>query len=350
MLAATPTDHPMRTPVPARAAHCAGRLAAGALLLAAATGCGPTSFLITPVSADRKLAEHEVWRESVWATDKVLLLDLDGIISNTPRESFLGLPARNPVAVFKEKLDKAQRDRRVRAVVLRINSPGGGVTASDLMYSELRRFKQHRNVPVVACLMDTAASGGYYVACAADRIYAHPTSVTGSIGVIMIAPDLSGTMAKIGLRANIIKSGPLKDAGSPLREMRDEDRAVFERMVSSMYERFIQVVDEGRPNLDAAQVRQLADGRVYLGPQARELGLVDEIGTLADAVQSAKQAAGLGERPVVVVQYALPSAHRPNYYADTPVGGPQVHLVHIDLPEWLTSPAPQFLYLWAPGW
>lgn len=353
----------MHTNPPIRAARAAKRqwllaslhragtlalLAAGWLALAAAAGCGPTSFLITPVSPERKLAEFEVLRESVWASDKILLLDLDGLISNAPRHSLLGLPADNPVTLFKEKLDKAGRDPRVRAVVLRVNSPGGGVTASDLMYTELLRFKQRTQRPVVASFLDVAASGGYYVACAADRIYAAPTTVTGSIGVIMIAPDLSGTMAKIGLRANVIKSGPMKDAGSPLREMNPEDRAVFQSMIDRMYERFLSVVAQGRPQLGAERARQLADGRVYLGPEARENGLVDEIGSLYDAIDGARRAAKLEDEPIIVVQYAIPMAHRPNIYAESPPAEPQVNIVNIDLPEWLSSPAPQFLYLWSP--
>ncbi|MEP0847642.1 MAG: signal peptide peptidase SppA [Phycisphaerae bacterium] len=323
-------------------------LATGWLALAASVGCGPTSFLITPVSPQRALTEFEVLRESVWASDKVLLLDLDGLISNAPRRSLLGLPADNPVTLFKEKLDKAARDPRVRAVVLRVNSPGGSVTASDLMYTELTRFKQRTQRPIVASFLDVAASGGYYVACAADRIYASPTTVTGSIGVIMIAPDLSGTMAKIGLRANIIKSGPMKDAGSPLREMSPADRAVFQSMIDRMYARFLSVVEQGRPQLGAERARQLADGRVYLGPEAKENGLVDEVGTLYDAIDGARRAAKLEHEPIVVVQYAVPLAHRPNIYAESPAGEPQVNIVNVELPDWLNSPTPQFLYLWSP--
>lgn len=350
MRRATPNLVSPRPPRRAARAPRAALSAALSLTLAAVSGCGPTSLLITPVPADRGLVEHEVSRESFWARDKVLLLDLDGVITSTSRPSILGLPPQNPVSVFKEKLDKAGRDRRMRAVVLRINSPGGGVTASDLMYTELRRFKEETELPVVAVLMDTAASGGYYVACAADRIVAHPTTVTGSIGVIMVTPDLSGAMSKIGVRANIIKSGPMKDAGSPFRAMSETDRAVFQAMIDNMYERFLAVVAAGRPHLEAAQVRQLADGRVFLGPQARADGLVDELGTVQDAIRVAKEAAGLDDTPVVVVAYARSIDHRPNVYAERPPGAPSVQLVNIELPDWLRDPAPQFLYLWAPGW
>jgi protease-4 len=308
------------------------------------------SFLVTPVPRARDLVESEVSRESVWATRKIALIDVDGVLRNQRERSLIAPPGENPVSLFKEKLDKAADDDRVKAVVLRINSPGGGVTASDLMYIELQRFKQQTGKPVIASLLDVAASGAYYIACAADQIYAHPTTVTGSIGVIMIAPDFSGTMQKLGVQANIIKSGALKDAGSPFREMTTEDRAVFQQMIDAMYERFLNVVAAARTDIDEPRVRKLADGRVYLAPEAREAGLIDELGTLHDAIRAAKQAAGLGETPVVVVEYARPLAHRPNIYADTTDVPAQVNLVNVDLPDWLHGASPQFMYLWAPGW
>jgi protease-4 len=323
---------------------------AAAILLAGLAGCVPTSFLITPVPAARELQEFEVQRESFWANRKIALIDIDGVLHNRRRSSLLGLEEENPVSVLKEKLDKAAADRQVKAVVLRINSPGGGVTASDLMYRLVRNFREQSGKPVVACLMDVGTSGAYYLACAAEQIFAHPTSVTGSIGVIMVAPDLSGTMQKIGLRANVIKSGDLKDAGSPLREMTERDRMVFQRMIDAMYERFLGVVAEGRPGMDPDKLRPLADGRVYLAQEAKAHGLVDEIGTVDDAIRAARQAAGLEQRKIVVVQYARAVSHRPNVYAQPP-GEPvrSINLIHVDLPEWLTGSDPQFLYLWVPG-
>jgi protease-4 len=325
-------------------------LATAALLAAGLAGCVPTSFLITPVSAARELQEFEVERESFWAHRKVALIDVDGVLRNRRSGSWLGLEEENPVSVLKEKLDKAAGDKEVKAVVLRINSPGGGVTASDLMYRLVRDFRGRSGKPVVAYLMDVGTSGAYYLACAAERIYAHPTSVTGSIGVIMVAPDLSGTMQKVGLRANVIKSGELKDAGSPLREMTERDRAVFQQMIGAMYERFLGVVAEGRPHLDRATLRALADGRVYLAEEARAHGLVDEVGTIDDAIRAAREAADLEQRKIVVVQYARPVSHRPNVYARVPGDSVRsINLIQVELPEWLTGVGPQFLYLWVPG-
>jgi protease-4 len=313
-------------------------LASGVLIVGLlSAGCGPSSLLITPVSASRDLQEKEVLRQSVWASKKIALIDLDGVITNAAPSSLLGL-------------DKAAGDKNVRAVVLRINSPGGGVTASDLMYGELKGFRERTGKPVIACMMDVAASGGYYLACAADRIIAHPTTVTGSIGVIMIAPDLTGTMQKLGIRTNVIKSGELKDAGSPFREMEPKDRAIFEGIVREMYARFLSVVAAGRPGLSEEKLREVADGRVYTAQQALELGFIDQIGTLHDAIAAARTAAGMDDIKIVVVEYARDLQHRPNVYAESPGIPAQVNLFNLQLPTWLAGPSPQFLYLWAPGW
>ena len=322
----------------------------GCILPSLATGCAPTSFIITPVSAKQELVEQVVKRDSFWASKKIAVIDVDGLITDARSSSLMGAVGENPVAAFAEKLDQAAEDKQVRALVVRINSPGGGVTASDLMYTELRSFRERTGKPVIAAMLDVAASGGYYLACAADRIYAHPTTVTGSIGVIMIAPEFSGTMLKLGVQVNTIKSGEMKDAGSMFRAMSDRDRAEFQGLVDRMYARFLAVVAAGRPGIPPERLRELADGRVYLGPEAKENGLVDEVGTLHDAIQAAKQAAGLGTQPIKVVQYSRPFVRRPNVYAegDQPPG--QVNLINVALPDWLNHPSPQFLYLWAPAW
>lgn len=314
------------------------------------SGCGPASFLITPVSTKQALTEEVVLRESAWATQKIALVDVDGILQNARPTTLLGTVGENPVSLLAEKLDKAAEDKNVRAVVLRINSPGGGATATDLMYNELCRFRQRSGKPVIAVLLDVGASGGYYLACGADRIHALPTTVTGSIGVVMIAPELSGTMQKIGLRVNVIKSGELKDMGSLFREMSAQDRAVFQGLIDGMYGRFLDVVAAARSGVERERLRQLADGRVFLGTEAKQLGLVDEVGTLRDALSAAKTACGLADINVKVVQYGRPLAYRPNIYAhyDQPPG--QVNLVNVRLPDWLASPSPQLMYIWAPGW
>jgi protease-4 len=313
-------------------------------------GCAPTSFLITPVAVRPELSEQVVVRESPWATKKIALIDVDGVLQNIRPTSLLGASGENPVSLLAEKLDHAATDKDVRAVVLRINSPGGGVTATDLMYGELRRFRERTGKPVITSMLDVAASGGYYLACGSDKIYALPTTVTGSIGVIMLAPDFSGTMGKIGVRVNVIKSGPMKDMGSMFREMSDEDRAMFQSLIDGMYARFLDVVGRARQDVPRDELRKLADGRVYLGTEAKEKGLVDELGTLHDAIAGAKEAAGLADVKVKVVQYGRPLAYRPNIYAHADAPAQQVNLVNVQLPDWLAGPSPQLMYIWAPGW
>jgi protease-4 len=156
-------------------------------------------------------------------------------------------------------------------------------------------------------------------------------------------------MVKLGIRANVIKSGAMKDAGSPFREMSDADRSLFQGLIDEMYERFLQVVARARPHIDEARLRALADGRVYLATEAHAAGLIDEIGTLGDALAAAKQAAGLADKSVVVVEYARPLAHRPNVYAEAPAAPAQLNIVNVDLPPWLQQSWPRFMYLWVPG-
>ncbi len=319
-----------------------------AVALAAGSACGPTAYKITPVPADQELREKTLVNEGGLAPAKIVLIDVEGILINRDKPSLFG-HGEHPVSLFVEKLEKAAADRSVRAIVLRINSPGGSVTASDLMYSEILRFKAltKNQRPVMALLMDVAASGGYYVACACDEIIAQPTTVTGSIGVIMQMVNFSGTMAKIGVSADAVTSGPMKDSGSPFRPMRPEEREIFQKLVDQFYERFVGAVAAGRKGLTVDQVREVADGRVYSAGEALELGFVDGIGTLRDGLALLKKQ--LGARRVRVVTYHRPLDWKPNIYAEAPGGAPQVNLVNIALPEHWPHPTPQFMYLWAPG-
>lgn len=329
---------------------CFGR-AIGLFILGALTtlaGCGRTAYRIEVISAERTLGETTLIDEGGLFPAKIALIDVSGVIANREKRSLFGA-GDNPVSVFVEHLDKAADDPSVKAVLLRINSPGGGVTASDIMYNELLHFKQRTGGkrPVVAVLMDVAASGGYYLACGADEIVAQPTTITGSIGVIMLAPDFSGTLGKIGTEVNAIKSGKMKDAGSPFRKMGLEERAVFQKLINEYYDRFVSVVAAGRPKMNEARIRELADGRVYSGQQALELGIVDRVGTLRDAVAGLKER--MGAKHVRVVMYTRPADTKPNIYAQSPAGAPQMNLFNVQIPESFISPEPQFLYLWAPG-
>lgn len=311
-------------------------------------GCGPTGFLVTPVPANRSLQERELSRTSWLARDKIAIIDVDGLLLNGEMPGLLRR-GENPVSMFVEKLNAAEADKNVKGIVLRINSPGGTVTASEIMHHEIERYKAETGEPVVTVMTDVAASGGYYIACATDYIIAYPSSVTGSIGVIMQMFNVAGTMQKLGITGDAIKSGENKDAGSPFREMEPDEREIFQGLVMQFYERFVAVVHRGRPAIPEDRLRTLADGRVYSAPQALEAGLIDRIGSIYDAIEEVRTRAGLEDYRLV--GFERPFGWKPNVYAEAPEpAAPQVNMINITLPDWLSSlSTPRFMYLWSPG-
>jgi protease-4 len=310
------------------------RLVAAVLSLA---GCSVVSIDLTP--RVRPLEESTVQGSG---RDKVLLIDLAGVLAEEPILTLESRPQVPLLARVREELEMAEDDDRVRAVVLRINSPGGTVTASDILYHEITSFKARRKIPVVACILDVGASGGYYIALAADRIVVHPTTVTGSIGVLMLTVNASGLLEKIGVSASYVTSGDFKDMGSPFRSVRPEERAIFQNLIDRFYGRFVELVARSR-KLDEARVRAFADGRVYTAGQALELGLVDQIGYLEDAIKAGKSAAGLDEARVVTY-------HRPRQYRATIYSSAETPAPVTGIPELarLVVSGPRFLYLWWP--
>jgi protease-4 len=316
-------------------------LALALALLLGASGCSVISVDLSP--RIRPLDEETV---DGTGSAKILLLDLSGLLQeDTPSFSLTAPPPRVPLlARVREELARAEKDDKVRALVVRINSPGGTITASDVVYREIREFKARRKIPVVAAMMDVGASGGYYAALAADQIFAHPTTITGSIGVIMITVNAQGLLEKIGVAPLAIKSGPLKDAGSPFRELTPEERAVFQSVIDDMYGRFVRLVAESR-KIPEAQVRGFADGRIYTAEQARALGLVDRIGYLDEAIAAARTAAGLTEARVVM--YHRPREYRDNIYSGAPPAVGADALV-AQMAGLLGGPGARFLYLWWP--
>lgn len=250
------------------------------------------------------------------ARAKIALIDVEGVLTSDHQESLLG-SKESQVVSFVEKLKLAEADPDVKAVIVRIDSPGGDVTTSDVLYHELAEFKARKKVPVVAAFMGVAASGGYYLASAADTIVAHPTCITGSIGVISMHISLAGLLEKIGVKVEAVKSGANKDMGSPFRGMTDDDRKLFQSLIDQFYGRFVSVVAEGRKGkLTEAQVRTLADGRVYTAAQALEAKLVDRVGYLADAVAEARSRSGAGK--VQVVMYSRRPGRLDNEYSSGP--------------------------------
>ncbi len=308
------------------------------------TGCF-NGLLLTPTQVGGPLSETVMAdSECCLCLNKVAVIDVEGIIMNARTSGLLG-SGENPLSEFREKLDAAAEDRRVKAVVLRINSPGGAVTASDIMYQELLSFRHDTHKPVVACMMDVAASGAYYLAMGCDVVYAHPTTVTGSIGVIMSLYNASGLFTKLGVSSDPIKSGPNKDIGNPGRPMTDEERGILQGMVNSFYDQFVHVVVEGR-HLPEERVRVLADGRVYTGLDAEKLGLVDKVGYLEDAIQTAMDLACI--KDATVVAYDRCDGYRGSIYAGMPKIPSQIS-VKLDVPGLPSRNGAAFMYLWEPG-
>jgi protease IV len=309
-----------------------------ALLLA---GCSVISIDLSP--RIRPLEEATVEGRG---DAKVLLMDVSGFLSDEAPTGGLTIgtpPPRVPMLVrLREELKKAAGDPKVRAVVVRINSPGGTVTASDVIFRELDSFKRTSGVPIVASMMDVAASGGYYVALAADTIVAHPTTVTGSIGVVMISLNAEGLMHKLGLAAAAVKSGERKDMGSPFRQLTAEERAIFQSVIDELHRQFVAKLVERR-KIAPATASMLADGRIYTAEQALGHRLIDRIGYMPDALEAARRAAGLDEARVVV--YKRPREYRATYYArsETDAGTFQMlsQLAGV-------AGGPKFLFLWAP--
>jgi protease-4 len=196
-------------------------------------------------------------------------------------------------------LKKFGENPTVKAIVLRIDSPGGGVVPSQEIHDAVKRVRTKNNKTVIASMGTVAASGGYYIAAATDRIIANPGTLTGSIGVIMELANLEGLLKKIGVESVVVKSGRHKDLGSPFRKMSEGDRLILQSVMDDVHNQFIEAVAEGR-SLAVTDVRPLADGRIFTGRQAKEIKLVDELGDLDDAIRFAADMAGIEGEPKVV--------------------------------------------------
>ncbi|SLM47653.1 putative Peptidase S49, signal peptide peptidase SppA [Nitrospira japonica] len=219
------------------------------------------------------------------AEDRIALVRVEGVI----------LDSQSTVT----ELKRFGENPSIKAIVLRIDSPGGGVVPSQEIYDAVQRVRNKNSKAVIASMGTVAASGGYYIASATDRIIANPGTLTGSIGVIMETANVEGLLKKIGVEGIVVKSGKFKDVGSPLRRMSDEERALLQSVMDDVHKQFIEAVASGRA-MEPAAVQALADGRIFTGRQAKEAKLVDELGNLEDAIQLAADLAGIEGEPKVV--------------------------------------------------
>jgi len=207
-----------------------------------------------------------------------------------------------PIVDSKETIEEIKgylKNSSVKAIVLRVDSPGGAVAPSQEIYEEVKRASKQKKV--VASMGTVAASGGYYISSPATKVFANPGTLTGSIGVIMEIPNIEGLMDKIGVKTEVIKSGKHKDMASIFRKMKEEDRRILQGVIEDVHEQFISAVAEGR-RLPIEKVREIADGRVFTGKQAKEIGLVDELGNLEDAIKEAARLSGIKGEPEVITK------------------------------------------------
>jgi protease-4 len=272
---------------------------------------------------------------------KILLVEISGFISSDEDDSVFGPSKPSIVSRIREELKKASDDKDVKGVVLKINTPGGGASASDAIHNELMRYREAAGVPVYASIVGMGTSGGYYAASAADRIHAQPTAVTGSIGVIAVSLEFSGLMEKLGVTDKTYRSGRMKGMISPFRPDSPEEKKIIQRIIDSMHKRFVDVVHEGRKGaLTLEQVEALADGRPYTASAALEAGLIDSIGYPDDVIKALKEKLGLKEARIVA--YHRPGSYRGSVYSHNNISGNTV----LNVPGRAFGEGVRFLYLW----
>jgi len=305
---------------------------------------GCTLFHVSVIPPVSPLKEKVLEGEG---TPKLLLVDVSGLISERRRGS--GLREKpSLVAEIKEALQKAEKDSDVVGILIRINSPGGTVTASDIIHHELLSFKGHKRVPVHAAIVGLGTSGGYYVATAADRISAQPTAVTGSIGVLFMHFQVEGLMSKIGVAEWTVKSGDKKDMLTPFRPPTPEEKGIVQGVIDRLYGRFVDVVLARRGNtLQRSELLTLADGRVYTADQALSARLIDRVCYLDEALADLKKAAGVEEARVI--SYYREGSYQGSIYAGEPgATGQGLGLVALSEEGLEIFSDIGFAYLWKP--
>lgn len=304
-----------------------------AMLLLAAGGSAGASSAAGPLPATRFQEQIVDGRGS----DRVVLIDVTGAIG-APASPF-GVDVSQESLL--RQIRQAREDERVKAVVVRVDSPGGGVVASNELHAALLEVTA-AGKPVVVSMGSTAASGGYYIATAADRIYANPDTLTGSLGVILSLTNVEEAFEKIGLRSIVYKSGEMKDIGSATRAATAAEDAVLQSIVQDAYDGFVDVIVEGR-GLSREQVLEIADGRIYTGKQALDLGLIDAFGNLDAAVAGARELAGIEE--ALLVRYVQVGSLRSLLLAQL---APQQPADPLGLRQITDPPPPMLEYRWVP--
>lgn len=354
--APAPAPMPIYVPVPSPAPQQGSRAGcAVAILLAFLLAVSVFFNVILGMTAMGSLAQSMGGAEGGWrekfvtgkedSQNKIIQIPVEGVISGRQGVSILG-QTENMVEKITGDLRRAGKDKDVKAILLSVDSPGGEITACDQIYQEIAKYRrEHPTIPIFAHMGDVAASGGYYLSVTADEIWACPTTLTGSIGVIMETYNVKEGMDKLGVKPVVIKSADKKDILSMSREMTPEERALLQGIVDELYGTFLDVVLKGRKSFTKDTLKPLADGRVFTGDQAKSLGLVDKIGYLDDVRAAIEKRAGLADAKVVRYK-------RPEGLAD--LFNPQAQgRAPADLAtvaqEILTDGSPRAMAIWRPG-
>jgi protease-4 len=279
---------------------------------------------------------------------KVLVVSLEGVISTRPKEGTLRtMPGMVQEVVA--QLRMAEKDKEIKCLLLKVDSPGGTAAASDILYNELLRFKELTQAKIVVSMMDIAASGGYYVSLPADVIFAHPTTITGSIGVVFMRPNITELIDKIGLAMDVSKSGKNKDMGSPFRQPTEEETRILQDLTDNLADRFLKLVAKHR-GLGAPVLAEISSARVYLAKEAKALGLIDRIGYLDEALAEAIHISGLPEKAKVVVYRRTPFPNDNLYNSLTTQSNVQIKsLLDLGIQTTASRLTPGFYYVWTPA-
>jgi protease-4 len=312
-------------------------------IIIAFSACSPhihLDFLGTPHIQEVVLVDSK-------AKEKILVIDLNGPIGIDQNPGILKREG-NLLSTIYYRLKKASQDPHVKGIILRLDTPGGEGTTSDIIYNEILRFKEKTGIPVLALMMGVAASGGYYVACGCDFIMAHPTTITGSIGVIAILPGFKEVLNKIGIEVNVIKSGKMKDAGGPWKDLSQEERAYYQEMVDELYHDFLEVVHRSRKELlSMEEIKKIADGRVFHAKKALDLKLIDAVGYFDDALQKILSMASI--RDANVIAYTYHPAKKTNIYANEAIRDKPLSLEIKPFANLLPSLKTGIYYIWYLG-
>lgn len=252
-----------------------------------------------------KIREMPIYKSKLPNLPKIVVVPIRGIIESPENSSSIFGNVRNKVEFVRQALEKVEKNTDIKAIILYIDSPGGGATASDTIYKYISDFKEkHKDIKIISYIAELGASGGYYVAMASDYIIANPSAITGSIGVVIQGVNIKGLLDKVGIETETIKSGEKKDILSPFRSLTEDEKKILQEIVDEFHNKFLEVVKKNRRNLTMERIKALADGSIFSGLKAKSLGLVDEVGFFEDAVEIAKKMAKISSAQVV--EYTTP--------------------------------------------